>query len=77
MANPSAGKDPVSLGIFCGMFLMIAASGAHWFITSDAWPASAWERIGTGLQIVISLAVSIWTYRRARRFLENPNAAAK
>ena len=77
MANSSAGKDPVSLGILCGVFLMIAASSAHWFITSDAWPAPIWQRVGTGLQILISLAVSIWTYRRARRFLENPDAAAK
>ena len=76
MAKQSTLNDPLSLGVFCGVFLTIAAAGGHWFITPDAWrlPTPTWERIFTGIQIVVSLGVSIWSYARARRLLANGRA---
>lgn len=67
MASSNGSNDPVMLGVLSGVFLMVAATGAHWFITPDVFTASVGRRIGVGLQIVVGLGVAIWAYRRARR----------
>ncbi len=49
--------------------LFVAAWSLHWFITPEAWrvPAPNARRIATGLQALISGAVAIRAFTRARR----------
>lgn len=69
MANQPGLKDALYLNLLAIVALFVAAWSLHWFITPEAWrvPAPTARRIATGLQALVSGAVAIWAFMRARR----------
>lgn len=58
---------PFARGIFCGMLVMLALDGLHWFITPSFDEASALRVAGVTAQIVVCALGALWLYAREKR----------